>query len=138
MTNLYDNQRKNVSWLRDTCKTLEALGFVCFEIGLFNILSSLATSKRNPWKDEKQLLESGLHSQFVDGISQCRELCEQKLERIADIRNVLIFLYKFYLTFQREVARVETTYKHEVDLLEKEYENVCLIILAFLDLFFSE
>uniref|UniRef100_A0A915MGV6 Uncharacterized protein n=1 Tax=Meloidogyne javanica TaxID=6303 RepID=A0A915MGV6_MELJA len=76
----------------------------------WKLLDSLATSKRNPWKDEKQLLESGLHSQFVDGISQCRELCEQKLERIADIRN-------------REVARVETTYKHEVDLLEKEYEN---------------
>nr|CAD2201450.1 unnamed protein product [Meloidogyne enterolobii] len=76
----------------------------------WKLLDSLATSKRNPWEDEKQLLESGLHSQFVDGISQCRELCEQKLERIADIRN-------------REVARAENTYKHEVDLLEKEYEN---------------
>lgn len=65
----------------------------------WKLLDSLAISKRNNWEDEKQLLESGLHSQFVDGISQCRELCEQKLERIADIRNVLIFLYKFYLKF---------------------------------------
>ncbi|CAK5068788.1 unnamed protein product [Meloidogyne enterolobii] len=104
-------------------KRWKLLDSYVLKCGLFNIFFSLATSKRNPWEDEKQLLESGLHSQFVDGISQCRELCEQKLERIADIRN-------------REVARAENTYKHEFDLLEKEYENVCFIILAFLDLIF--
>ncbi|KAL7076473.1 hypothetical protein ACQ4LE_004513 [Meloidogyne hapla] len=76
----------------------------------WKLLDSLATSKSNPWNDEKHLIESGLHSQFRDGISQCRERCDQKLERVEDMRK-------------REIARVETTYKQEVDVLEKEYEN---------------